>query len=64
VKELGWKNVHVIEGDATEFRVPEGDATLVTFSYSLSSKAPGKSRLKILFSMQQGPVQSVTTTPI
>lgn len=38
VKENGWKNVHVIEGDACEFRVPEGEATLVTFSYSLSSR--------------------------
>lgn len=38
VKAKGWQNVHVVEGDACEFRVPEGEATLITFSYSLSSK--------------------------
>ncbi|KAJ9529578.1 hypothetical protein QJQ45_013915 [Haematococcus lacustris] len=37
VKAKGWKNVHVIEGDACQFAPPEGTATLVTFSYSLSS---------------------------
>lgn len=36
-KEKGWKNVHVVEGDACAFSPPEGTATLVTFSYSLSS---------------------------
>ena len=35
----GWTNVHVIEGDACAFTPPEGTATLVTFSYSLSSKS-------------------------
>jgi betaine lipid synthase len=38
VKANGWKNVHVIEGDACEFVVPEGAADLITFSYSLSSE--------------------------
>jgi betaine lipid synthase len=33
----GWKNVQVVEGDACEFVPDEGKATLVTFSYSLSS---------------------------
>lgn len=37
-KAKGWKNVHVVEGDACQFKPPEGKATLVTFSYSLSSK--------------------------
>lgn len=37
-KSKGWKNVHIIEGDACRFTPPEGQATLVTFSYSLSSK--------------------------
>eukprot|EP00955_Chlamydomonas_euryale_P020082 213604-Chlamydomonas_euryale.AAC.25 len=37
-KAKGWKNVHVVEGDACTFQPPAGDATLVTFSYSLSSK--------------------------
>ena len=37
VKQKGWKNVHVVEGDACTFQPPEGIATLVTFSYSLSS---------------------------
>lgn len=33
-----WRNVHVVEADACEFVPPEGAATLVTFSYSLSSE--------------------------
>ena len=37
VKQKGWKNVHIVEGDACTFQPPEGIATLVTFSYSLSS---------------------------
>ncbi len=36
-QQKGWKNVHVIEGDACRFQPPGGQATLVTFSYSLSS---------------------------
>ena len=36
--EKGWKNVHVVEADACQFVPPEGCATLVTFSYSLSSE--------------------------
>lgn len=39
VRAKGWTNVHVVEGDACEFRVPEGEAQLVTFSYSLSSES-------------------------
>jgi len=38
VKQKGWKNVHIVEGDACTFQPPEGIATLVTFSYSLSSR--------------------------
>jgi len=34
----GWKNVEVIQADACQFAPPEGTATLVTFSYSLSSE--------------------------
>jgi hypothetical protein len=37
VKRNGWKNVHVVEGDACQFQAPDGRADLVTFSYSLSS---------------------------
>jgi hypothetical protein len=38
VKAKGWKNVHVVEGDACAFAPPGGQtADLVTFSYSLSS---------------------------
>jgi betaine lipid synthase len=38
VAENGWTNVTVVEGDACEFAPPGGaTATLVTFSYSLSS---------------------------
>jgi len=37
VKAKGWKNVHVVEGDACAFTPPEGQADLITFSYSLSS---------------------------
>lgn len=40
VRAKGWTNVHVVEGDACEFRVPEGEAQLVTFSYSLSMIPP------------------------
>ena len=41
VEAKGWKNVVVVEGDACTFAPPADEkATLVTFSYSLSSKAP------------------------
>uniref|UniRef100_A0A7S0URH5 Betaine lipid synthase n=1 Tax=Polytomella parva TaxID=51329 RepID=A0A7S0URH5_9CHLO len=40
VKSKGWKNVHVVEGDACAFRPPEGQATLITFSYSLTMIPP------------------------
>lgn len=38
VASKGWTNVEVVEGDACEFVPPEGTATLVTFSYSLTSE--------------------------
>ncbi len=38
VAAKGWKNVFVVEGDACTFQPPVGQADLVTFSYSLSSK--------------------------
>ena len=38
VEAKGWTNVHVIEGDACTFVPPGPPATLVTFSYSLSSE--------------------------
>lgn len=37
VQARGWRNVHVVEADACTFKPPGGAATLVTFSYSLSS---------------------------
>jgi hypothetical protein len=37
VAAKGWSNVHVVEGDACIFQPPDSMATLVTFSYSLSS---------------------------
>lgn len=37
VKARGWTNVTIVEGDACTFK-PDEKATLVTFSYSLSSK--------------------------
>ena len=41
VEAKGWKNVVVVEGDACTFAPPADEkATLVTFSYSLSSKPP------------------------
>jgi len=41
VDAKGWKNVVVVEGDACTFAPPATEkATLVTFSYSLSSEAP------------------------
>ncbi|KAG2493304.1 hypothetical protein HYH03_008440 [Edaphochlamys debaryana] len=39
-KAKGWKNVHCIEADACQFAPPEGTATLVTFSYSLTMIPP------------------------
>ena len=41
VAAKGWQNVHVVEGDACRFRPKTGLATLVTFSYSLSSELWG-----------------------
>ena len=35
--ERGWQNVTVVEADACTFIPPGGRATVVTFSYSLSS---------------------------
>ncbi len=32
----GWNNVETVEADATRFRPPEGQADVVTFSYSLT----------------------------
>lgn len=41
-KAKGWKNVNVVEADACLFSPPDGStATLVTFSYSLSSELHG-----------------------
>lgn len=42
VAQHGWTNVEVVEGDACKYALPEGAAaaTLVTFSYSLSSERP------------------------
>ena len=40
VARLGWRNVRVVEGDACTFVPPEGRASLVTFSYSLSMIPP------------------------
>lgn len=37
VKAKNWDNVHVIEADACKFALTESKATLITFSYSLSS---------------------------
>lgn len=38
VKARGWTNVEIVEGDACTFK-PKEKATLVTFSYSLSSES-------------------------
>ena len=35
-KQRGWDNVEAVEADATQFRPPEGQADVVTFSYSLT----------------------------
>ena len=38
VKKNKWRNVHVVEADACAFELPNDEkATLITFSYSLSS---------------------------
>ncbi|MCO5585906.1 hypothetical protein L7F22_039840 [Adiantum nelumboides] len=36
--DLGWTNVEIVEADVCEFAPDNREATLVTFSYSLSSK--------------------------
>jgi len=38
VKQRGWTNVEVFEADVCEFKPETAPATLITFSYSLSSK--------------------------
>lgn len=38
-KAKGWKNVHVVEADACAFEPAEGQATLITYSYSLTSES-------------------------
>ena len=35
-KKSGWDNVEIVEADATKFRPAEGQADVVTFSYSLT----------------------------
>ena len=35
-QQRGWNNVQTVEADATKFRPPEGQADVVTFSYSLT----------------------------
>ena len=38
VERNGWENVKVVEADACKFVLPDDEkATLITFSYSLSS---------------------------
>lgn len=69
VKEAGWANVHVVEGDACEFRVPDGEAHLVTFSYSLSSEcgtraAPWRSPPCGLLGLQQRQQQLGRALPV
>lgn len=36
VAKHGWKNVHVICGDACDFEIPHQEVDLITYSYSLS----------------------------
>lgn len=36
MEKKGWTNVTIVEGDACTFQPPEGQATLITFSYSLT----------------------------
>jgi S-adenosylmethionine-diacylgycerolhomoserine-N-methlytransferase len=36
IQKQGWKNVEAVEADAIRFRPSEGQADVVTFSYSLS----------------------------
>ena len=36
IDQLGWKNVEAVEADVIHFRPPEGQADVVTFSYSLT----------------------------
>ena len=36
IAERGWNHVEAVEADATRYRPPEGNADVVTFSYSLT----------------------------
>jgi len=36
IEEGGWNNVQTVEADATTWRPPEGQADVITFSYSLT----------------------------
>jgi S-adenosylmethionine-diacylgycerolhomoserine-N-methlytransferase len=40
IARRGWTNVETVEADATRFRLPEGLADVVTFSYSLTMIPP------------------------
>lgn len=57
VAEKGWQNVHVVEADACTFTPPGQTATLVTFSYSLSSALPS-------FRSTQFTIPLASTSPI
>lgn len=53
VDAMGWKNVTVVEGDACTFAPPNDQkATLVTFSYSLSSAKPIPREAQVLCATQ------------
>lgn len=51
VQTKKWNNVQVIEMDACKFKLPHHEkATLITFSYSLSSKSHKNREATFLFS--------------
>ncbi|MEZ6096977.1 MAG: class I SAM-dependent methyltransferase [Pirellulaceae bacterium] len=50
-KQRGWDNAVPVEADATQFRPPEGQADVVTFSYSLTMIPDWVSAMENAFAM-------------
>lgn len=63
VAKHGWTNVEVVEADVCEYKPEATPATLVTFSYSLSSNQTfGPSNICLIWSSHLGP-EVVYSTP-
>lgn len=63
VAAKGWGNVHVVEADACTFTPPGKTATLVTFSYSLSSASQSPKTSFVLSASQMPKPISILSVP-